>query len=150
MPFAQLGLSADVPFEDGVDRGIPFDTVIYQSGQFGGFETEAGISVFFVPFGVYFVTLQVVVDTSPTEVGISAQVASGSAQDATANTVANQVAANASLSAVRFESEAPLPGHVLPVGVIPLIGVTGGGNGNILAASTKLFVWQLAQFQPSP
>lgn len=150
MPFAQLGLSADVPFIDGNQLGIPFDTVVYQSSQFGDFEIEGGISVFFVPFGVYVVTLQATIDTDPDQLSTSLQIGSGSASDQSALTIEGPVAPAIALtiSGVRFGSETPSPGHVLPVAIIPLLSVVGGGNGNILADFTKLFVWKLTQFQP--
>jgi hypothetical protein len=147
-PFAQLGLSANVPYVDGNTSGIPFDTVVYRSASFGDFEQEGGISVFFVPFGVYLVTLQVVIDNTPTTLGVSLQVGSGSATDVSASDIEGQQAVNATISAVRAGSETPSPGHILPCAVVPLISVVGGGDGNILAATTKLFVWKLTEFQP--
>jgi len=146
-PFAQLGLSGNVPYVDGVARFIPFDTVVYESASFGDFEIEAATSIFFTPFGVYLATLQVSIDVEPTVLGISLQIGSGSEEDATASDVAALQAVNATMSAVRFGSETPAPGHLLPVLFVPGIEVTGGGNGNILAEGTNLFIWQLARFQ---
>jgi hypothetical protein len=149
LPFAQLGLSADAPFVDGVSSLIPFDTVVYQSRAFGDFEIVTGASALFVPFGVYLVTLQANVDTTPTQLDANVIVQSGSDGDSGANSSALAAIA-LTMSAVRLGSETPFPGHVLPVAVLPAALVTGGGNGNFIADTTKLFVWQLAQFAATP
>lgn len=148
-PFAQLGLSADVPFVDGAPTVLPFDEVVYQSTAFGGFEIESGNSLFYVPFGVYLVTLQADVDTTPTSLVGSITVASGSGLDAGSNG-STGIAVTVSMSAVRFGSETPSPGHVRPCAILPAVAVIGGGNGEIQADTTKLFVWQLQQFSVTP
>lgn len=149
-PYAQLGLSEVVPFVDGVNTIVPFDTVIYQSAAFGGFEDITGNSTFFVPFGVYLVTLQLDVDTTPTMVEVGTSIISASNGDAAASTSASSLGAVAlSLSAVRFGSETPIPGHVLPCAIPVAVLVTGGGDGNV-ALITKMFVWKLQEFQASP
>lgn len=146
MPFAQLGLSANTPFTAGVEAGIPFNTVVYESSSFGVFETHVGISVFFVPFGVYLVTLQLNVSTSPTTLDAAVVIASGSGEDQSLVASTREFAA-LTISGVRLGSETPFPGHSKPVIVLPTMLVTGGGDGNILAEHTKMLVWQLQQFQ---
>jgi len=149
MPFAQLGFSADVPFVDGAQTPLPFDTIVYESAAFGGFELITGLSVFFVPFGAYLVTLQADIDTTPTQLDASVAVSSASGSDASAATSALS-AISFPLSAVRFSSEIPIPGHVRPCSILAGVQVTGGGNGNITAQFTKLFVWKLQEFQVAP
>ncbi len=146
MPFAQLGLSGDAPFTEAVDTGIPFDTIVYESASFGVFETHAGVSALFVPFGVYLVTLQLEVSTEPTELDAAIVIASGSGEDQGLVSSVREFAA-LTVSGVRLGSETPFPGHSKPVIILPTMVTTGGGNGNIVAEHTKLFVWQLTRFQ---
>lgn len=145
LPFAQLGLSANVPFVDGDPLPVPFDTVVYETESFGAFESLNGVSVFFVPFGVYLATLELAVDTTPTSLAAALEVLSNATGDASGGTSAIS-SINLTTSAVRLTSEVPIPGHSLPCSVIPVVTVTGGGNGNVISTNTKLFVWQLQQF----
>lgn len=145
LPFAQLGLSADAAFVAATPLVIPFDTVVYQTAAFGGFETLSGHSVFFVPFGAYLAVLQLVVDTTPTLVAGALEINSNASGDAGAGTSAIS-SVSFSMTAVRFAAETPIAGHDNPCSVIPVLTVTGGGNGNVVAATTKLFVWQLQAF----
>lgn len=152
-PFVVLGLSEDAPFIDGTPLVIPFDTVVYQSSAFGGFETEAGSELFFLPFGVYLATLQIIIDTEPTTLDAILQIGSGSAGDAGDGQTNGVSGAAVTISAARLGSETPIPAHVLPVATVPRVLVTGGGNGNVLAVlgdsgATKLFIWKLVEFQP--
>jgi hypothetical protein len=138
-------MSADSPFVDGVTDVPSFDTVVYQSSAFGAFGTLGGKSIFSVPFGVYLVVLQMETDTTPTKFEGFVEVASNVAGDvAGISSAGNRV--STPLSAVRLSSEIAIPGLPFPCAVEPGYTVTGGGNGNILATISRLFVWQLAKF----
>lgn len=152
MPFAQLGLADDVPYTPGSALVIPFSTVVYQSEAFGGFETLSGVSAFFVPFGAYFASIQIGIaanDGDPSGLESTLQIASASDSDVggisadfnNAGDGPDRIAVP--MSAVRAAGETPIPGHVLPCAVIPVITVVGGSAGNVLQAQTKLLVWKL-------
>jgi hypothetical protein len=145
LPFAQLGLSADAAFVAATPLVVPFDTVVYETEAFGGFETLGGKSVFFLPYGAYLAVLQLTIDTTPTLIAATLEVNANAVGDAASGTSAIS-SVNLTASAVRFVTEAPIAGHSFPCSVIPAITVTGGGNGNVVSAITKLFVWQLQGF----
>lgn len=152
-PFAQLKLSQDQAYSAGVAAPILFDTIVYQSAPFGGFEVFGGNNLFFVPFGVYLCVLQVEVDGEDiSRVASSIGVQSGSALSGGSSTSdytnASPADNTTSMSAVRLASELPIPGTLLPCAVVPILNVESSSPGVVVSDVTRLLVWKLAQFSP--